>query len=163
MKKIPLIVLLLLVAWTGDAFAVAASCTQSTVTKSGAMASVTFTCTASSVDNSFLTTGTAISNSAVTAAIRGYYVSEVLISPGGTPPTDGTAVTIKTADSPAWDILGGIGVCSATITKRFPAAAVTLPSGTLVEKTIDTTLTVSATGNSVASAIIIVKIIMWKN
>jgi hypothetical protein len=164
MKRIVLVISLFFVfVWAGSAFATGSSCTQTGVTKSGAQASLTFTCTASSVDNSFPTGGTSITNSVNTAAIRGYYITEVLTSPGGTAPTDGTAVALNTGDSPAWDTLGAVGVCSSTITKRFAAAAVTLPSGALVQKTIDTTLTVAITGNSVPSAIVKVKIILWNN
>lgn len=134
-----------------------AACTQTLTSYGPNMKELVFVCTAAS--GTFTATATSTAN---TNAIKGFYVSDVYTFPGGTAPTDASAVTITTADSPTWDILGGIGVVSATLAKRF-LPGVTLPAGALAGNTIRNALTVGITGNAVSAAIVTVKIILWNN
>lgn len=165
MKKLLCLILVVATIFISSfAWATAGVCTQGSVARFGNnMQELVFTCTAGSTDHLFPTGGTAVTNAVNTSAISGAYITEVMVSPGGTAPTEATVVAINTADSPAWDVLGGVGVCSATITKRFGAAALTLPVGGNVAKTIDGPLTMAISSNLVNSAIVIIKIIMWKN
>jgi hypothetical protein len=155
---IGLIFVFMLIASGVCAAAAPGVCTQSLVSYGTNMKELTFVCTGST-DHSFPATATSTAN---TTAIKGYYVTDVYTSPGGTAPTDGTAVALNTADSPVWDVLGGVGVCSSTLTKRF-LTPVTLPSGGIAANTVRGALSLAISGNSVDSAIVTVKVILWNN
>jgi hypothetical protein len=134
-----------------------AACTQTLTSYGPNMKELVFVCTAAS--GTFTATATSTAN---TNAIKGFYVTDVYTFPGGTAPTEASAVTLSTGDSPAWDILGGIGVVSATLAKRFLPPA-TLPSSSLAGNTVRNALTVGITGNAVSAAIVTVKVILWNN
>jgi hypothetical protein len=134
-----------------------AACTQTVTAYGTNMKELTFTCTA--VATAFASTTLSASN---LTAIKGYYITEVYSFPGGTPPTEASAFTLKTADPIGFDVLGGTGVVSATLAKRF-LPTVTLPAGSVAANTVRNALTLAITGNSVATGIVIIKVILWNN
>jgi hypothetical protein len=86
-------------------------------------------------------------------------LAEVRTSPGVQAPTNGTAVTIKSADSPALDLMGGVVTVSSTATTAFVPK---IDSTNYGKPSVDTALTVAITGNSVANAIVYVKLILHR-
>jgi hypothetical protein len=148
--------IILCVAATGSP-ASSSSCTQK-VEKTGDQAVLTIVSTAAS-DNSFAACALTGVN---TTALKGYYITEVFTSPGGTAPTGGTAIALNTADSPVIDILGGVASCSATLTTRFVPklnATATVYGGASVTGG----LSLAITGNAVSVAVITTKVVLWKN
>jgi hypothetical protein len=143
---------------SGEVFAAAGTCTQS-IAKTGDNAVLTFVCTAGSADH--LYPSTAVSDS-ILSQIKGYYITEVRTSPGGTAPTDASTVVINTGDSPVFDILGGVATCSATLTTRF-IPKLNATSGVYGRASIINGLTLVLAANSVNSAVITVKVVMWRN
>ena len=119
---------------------------------------LTFVCTADASDGTCPSTAT---STVVSGLISGYYITEVRTSPGGTAPTGGATVALNTSDSPAFDILGGVATVSATATTRF-VPKLNATSSTYGGASVTGPLTLVIAGNSVNSAIITVKVILWK-
>lgn len=154
MRRIALISLLLLFAWTGLLHA--AACSQR-LDKFGDQASLSMTCTA--VATAFTSTAVSAANF---AAIRGYYITEVFTIPGGTGPTAGTAIVLNTSDSPALDLFGGVVTCSDTVATRF-VPKLNATSSVYGGATITNLPTLAASGNSIATGAFTIKIEMWRN
>ena len=154
MRRIALISVILLFAWSG--LANAAACTQR-LEKYGDQAVLSMTCTA---------VATAYDSTAVSAtnmtALRGYYITEVITLPGGTGPTTGTAIVFNTADSPVLDLFGGIVTCHNTTATRF-VPRLNTAQGAVGGASITNTPTLAASGNSVATGAFTIKIILWRN
>lgn len=152
MKKVLILVITIVLASTS---AWGAACTQK-VEKNGKGAILTFVCTA--VATAFTSTTLSAANFAL---IKGFLVSEVKTSPGTTPPTNATTVVINTADSPAQDMLAGRGTCSATATTSF-LPVVDTGAAVYGKKVLDGPMQVVISGNSVASAVVTVRVLLWQ-
>ncbi|MFA6100442.1 MAG: hypothetical protein WC750_06275 [Patescibacteria group bacterium] len=135
----------------------AADCTMALTRISSGMSSVVFMCSVTTTGSTgYAATAT---STAITAAIKGMVLAEVRTSPGVQAPTNGTAVTIKSADSPALDLMGGVVTVSSTATTAFVPK---IDSTNYGKPSVDTALTVAITGNSVANAIVYVKLILHR-
>lgn len=166
MKKLfPIIVLitLLLATLTPNLFAAAAGdsvCTQSlasypSTSSQPLVRMLTFTCTADSTDGSFLAmpfTQTHVDK------ITGYFLYKLILNPGATAPTDNWDFTIT--DSDGIDLLGGTGANMHTTNSAMIAPK--LNSTTYFAQPIFTAPTLNITGNSINSAIIVIRAIFVK-
>jgi hypothetical protein len=160
MKKVTLIlgIVCLLVALSLPVYAASpVACPQTLISYGPNMKELTFTCTATA--GSFAATATSTAN---TAAIKGWYITEVRTTPGGTAPTAGTTVTLMSNDSVPIDILGGVATCSDTVTTRF-VPKLNATSNIYGGASVRGALTHTVAGNAVATAIVITKYILWNN
>jgi hypothetical protein len=132
------------------------TCTQSlpVITNSNIRV-LTFTCTASVDDGSFPSTAT---SDAITAAIKGMYITEVRTNPGSTAPQALYDIVIN--DTDGIDLMGGtLANRSATASERaIPALVTGIYGGTAV----DGALTLVITGNNVNSAGTVVKVFLTR-
>lgn len=114
---------------------------------------LTFTCTADAAAATFPDTAT---SDAITAAIKGLYITEVRTNPGTTAPTDDYDIVIKDADG--IDLMGGSLLNRDT--SNSEAAAPAIATGVYWQRPVDGALTISITGNAVNSAVVVVKVFL---
>ena len=160
MKKILIWVAIILVCLVSSpAMATSGVCTERSLEVYESSAILTFDCTAGSTDHLYPST-----NVSATSAqyLRGYYIAEVYTIPGSTGPTTGTTVVLNTADSPAKDMLGGVVTCHNTAANRF-VPKVDTTNVLYGGSTFFGIPALVISGNSVNSAVMTVRFILWKN
>lgn len=111
---------------------------------------LTATCTADAADGSFPATVLARTGAEL-GSTDGLYLQQVVTNPGSTAPTDNWDMTITDVDGV--DMLGGAGQNRHTTTSQvcFPTITARPTSGAL---------TLNISGNSVNSAVIVVKVFL---
>ena len=126
----------------------AGSVTKIMIAESPDVWRLTYTCTADSGDNSYPSTTL---NEVELGRIFGWYLFAMKTNPGGTGPTSTTDITFK--DSDGIDITGAIMTDITTSTSKAWTPKV---DGTRYrDAVVDGNLTLAITGNSVASAVIV--------
>lgn len=126
--------------------------TKAQVTTTSDTRVVTFTCTGNSSDGTF----PAIAFSTTTLAyVKGYFLYQVITDPGSTAPTDNWDYTIT--DANGVDVLGGTGANRHTTTTQMNFPLIT--TGVYYTPPVVDTWTVNISGNSVASATLVIKMI----
>jgi len=156
MKRfITIIALALALLLPSSLWAAAGTCTQAyALIPSSNISTITFTCIASADDQSFPSTAT---STEITAAIKGMYIIEARTNPG-TAPTANYDIVLNDADG--IDLMGGtMADRSATVSQRsIPALSTGVYGGTAV----DGAITLVITGNSVNSAVVVVKVFLTR-
>ena len=142
MKKILILAAIVVLLLPNMAIA-AGSCTAATVTKQS-ITVTTYTCTGDSSDGSYPTKASDVS-------IRGW-VYAVDTIPGTPNPTAAWDATLKNANG--YDIMGGV-----ILNRSASAAERVTPT---VTAWVDGPLTLAITGNSVNSAVIVIKVYTYK-
>ncbi len=129
-------------------------CTQTLNGYGPTMQVLTFTCTGGSA-GAYPSTAT---STAITASIKGWYITEVRTNPGGTGPTNLYDIVLN--DTDGIDIMGGtLADRSITASQRaIPALASGIYGGTA----IDGVITLIITNNIVASAVTVIKVFLTR-
>ncbi len=110
---------------------------------------ITCTCTADASDNTFPSTKITSMWSLISSSNPGHYLYSVEIQPSTPAPTNGFSVTL--VDAMNYDILAGQGASQSSANTSFFKG---------LNAFLDSAPTINITGNSVSSAVVIIKMVL---